>query len=479
MSKVTQKVQLQLPEKFRCLLNVKARYKMFTGGRGSAKTESLCRAALILMASKQNYRILNCREIQKSISDSVYAVYVGLINDLDLRQYFAITDHSIKCPSTGSEMFFEGLFRNVDKIKSFYAADLAIVFEAAPVSEESWQLLLPTIRKPDSEIWGEWNPKYASDAVHQRFVVNKPDDCILQIVNWKDNPWFPKVLEAERANDYKFRPREARNIWEGELVGSGGLVFDFDETVHVRPFPKEKISVSGLYCALDPHSAHYSACVWIAHVPTGENRYTNYIIAEYPTFNTVGALYADIRKSMVYEGSYADLSREIYQTEYSLNITKMTRRFIDTRFASGTGSAMWSTKTEGIITEFSKKENGALLFTPPPVTSIDAQRSRVKQDLSYNQLIPVSSINEPHLFVDPSCRNVIHMFKNHRFEEYSEKETEQFKDFSDCIRICYAGMQTFKYTAPEPKSTDEDPFAAYEVAGWGGENAEHRTWMSN
>lgn len=34
-------------------------------------------------------------------------------------------------------------------------------------------------------------------------------------INWRDNPWFPEVLEAERLNDMKLRPDTYEHVWEG------------------------------------------------------------------------------------------------------------------------------------------------------------------------------------------------------------------------------------------------------------------------
>jgi phage terminase large subunit len=59
-------------------------------------------------------------------------------------------------------------------------------------------VLVPTIRKPESEIWITFNPLLDSDEVWKRFVVNEAPDSLVQQVNWCDNPWFPAVLELER-----------------------------------------------------------------------------------------------------------------------------------------------------------------------------------------------------------------------------------------------------------------------------------------
>ena len=36
-------------------------------------------------------------------------------------------------------------------------------------------------------------------------------------MNWRDNPWFPEVLERERLEDKQKRPDVYEHIWEGDF----------------------------------------------------------------------------------------------------------------------------------------------------------------------------------------------------------------------------------------------------------------------
>ena len=76
--------------------------------------------------------------------------------------------------------------------------DVCWVEEAEKVTDESWRILIPTIRAPGSEIWVTFNPHLETDPTYQRFIANPPPDCISNAVNWRDNPWFPVELENER-----------------------------------------------------------------------------------------------------------------------------------------------------------------------------------------------------------------------------------------------------------------------------------------
>ena len=88
--------------------------------------------------------------------------------------------------------------------------------EAQTVSKKSWDILIPTIRKPGSEIWITMNPILDTDETYKRFVANPPPNSCVKQVNWSSNPWFPEVLEQERVHAKATMPAdEYQNIWEG------------------------------------------------------------------------------------------------------------------------------------------------------------------------------------------------------------------------------------------------------------------------
>jgi len=449
--------QMELPEAFQPLLTMKCRYKVYHGGRGSAKSMSYA-IALLILASMKKINILCCREIQNSIADSVHRLLSTLIEKYHLSDTFEIQRNIIRCISTGSEFHFEGLFRNTDKIKSYYDVDIAWLCEAQPVSEDSLQILFPTIRNANSEIWIEFNDKYADDPCYRRFCQDPPSNAFVKKVSYLDNPWFPPELQAEMDNDFKYRPKAAANIWLGDLKGAGGLVWEFDPKVHIREFSKEDLKLANVFMAIDPHQVHFSAAVWVALIPSPDkSRMYKWIFAEWPRIATLNGSFADVRTSVNYGGTYSDMAREFYATESESRFCdpgkslKIYGRFIDSRFAAGTGAANWSSKTEGIVAEFAKRENGGLDFISPPCTIIDSRRDVIKKDMEYNTKIALSSINQPSLYVSESCQNVIQSFTSHRYEEDSEKESDRFKDFSDAIRICYSGFADHKYKDPNKK----------------------------
>ena len=173
------------------------RYKVAYGGRGSGKSWSMARA-LLLQASNKPLRILCAREVQRSIKQSVHTLLNDQIQALGLGPLYEVLETEIRSRS-GSSFSFTGLATNtVESIKSFEGCDVVWIEEAQTVSKKSWDILIPTIRKPDSEIWVSFNPNIDTDDTYQRFVVEPPDNAKVVKVNYTDNPWFPEVLETER-----------------------------------------------------------------------------------------------------------------------------------------------------------------------------------------------------------------------------------------------------------------------------------------
>jgi phage terminase large subunit len=204
----------EFPEKLKCLFDPpSSRYRVLYGGRGGAKSWGVARALLIL-AAKDKLRVLCAREYQTSIKDSVHKLLSDQIHDLGLDSFYEITQASIR-GKNGSEFFFVGLKNNISNVKSFEGVDICWVEEAQTVSKTSWNVLIPTIRKEKSEIWVTFNPELETDDTFQRFVVHSPKDCVIEKINWSDNPWFPDTLRLEK-DDLKERDIEAYNtVWEG------------------------------------------------------------------------------------------------------------------------------------------------------------------------------------------------------------------------------------------------------------------------
>jgi len=204
----------EFPVKLQCLFDPpKMRFRVLFGGRGGAKSWGVARSLLIKGAQKP-LRILCAREFQTSIRDSVHKLLSDQISALGLSGFYEITQTNIR-GANGTEFSFVGLKNNVANVKSYEGVDICWVEEAQTTSAASWNVLIPTIRKQDSEIWITFNPELESDETYQRFVLHPPENAIVQKINWNDNPWFPETLDLERLY-LKQRDIESYNtVWEG------------------------------------------------------------------------------------------------------------------------------------------------------------------------------------------------------------------------------------------------------------------------
>ena len=114
-----------------------------------------------------------------------------------------------------AEFIFKGLKNNINEIKSLQGINYVWVEEAERVSENSWEVLIPTIRESDSEIWVIFNPESPDSATYSRFVQKPHQDSIVTKINYYDNPWFPDVLRKTMEYDKRVNPEKYDWIWEG------------------------------------------------------------------------------------------------------------------------------------------------------------------------------------------------------------------------------------------------------------------------
>jgi phage terminase large subunit len=220
-------VEAWFPEKLRFLFEP-ARYKVVRGGRGSGKSWGFARA-LLIEGGKRTIRVLCTREVQKSIQQSVYQLLKDQIAALGLGGFYDVLATEIR-GKNGTQFFFSGLSdMTAESLKSFEGVDICWVEEAQSVTKNSWDILIPTIRKDGSEIWVSFNPQLESDETYRRFVAKAPPSCVSIEMNYSDNRKFPAVLEAERKHaKATMKPEEYGHIWEGKCKPAveGAIYFD-------------------------------------------------------------------------------------------------------------------------------------------------------------------------------------------------------------------------------------------------------------
>lgn len=220
------------------------RYKGAKGGRGSGKSHFFAECIIETMLINPDTRVVCIREIQRSLKFSSKALIESKINSLGVSEYFEITLTEIRAKRGNGLIIFQGMQdHTADSIKSLEGFDIAWVEEAQNLSKRSLELLRPTIRKENSELWFSWNPENETDAVDSFFKQmqeNGATDFILVTANFSDNPFLPTELFNEQEYDRRYNPSTYEHIW------LGGYNTKSDALIFKGKFRVEQFSIDGL-----------------------------------------------------------------------------------------------------------------------------------------------------------------------------------------------------------------------------------------
>ena len=206
-------MKIQIPDTIVPIYDSDKRYIVLRGGSKSWSIADF----LIAKSLESQKRILCCREIQNSIRDSSHRLLTDRIKFYGLDDFFTITDKEI-IGKNGSIFIFRGLFRNEQSIKSLEGVDLAWVEEAQSVSRKSLEVLIPTIRKANSQIIFSYNPTNQDDPVHTDYTLAQREDTLNIEINYSDNPFFPDVLLNEMEYDRKNDADKYSHVWLGQCI---------------------------------------------------------------------------------------------------------------------------------------------------------------------------------------------------------------------------------------------------------------------
>lgn len=208
-----------------------ARYKGAWGGRAGAKSHFF--GGLWLeenVATKIDTVCL--REVQKSLDMSVRKLLISKIQQHNAGAYFDAYDKKI-VSKLGGVTVFQGLQdHTAESIKSLEGFDRAWLEEGQNVGQLSLDLLRPTIRKPGSQIWASWNPKFPTDPI-DAFLrdtagngAGVPGNAVVVEVGWRDNPYLSKESRDDMEYDRAHDPEKFQWVWEGKyLTNNSSRVF--------------------------------------------------------------------------------------------------------------------------------------------------------------------------------------------------------------------------------------------------------------
>lgn len=211
-----QKTLVKIPKEYKRLFAKDWRHAVIEGGRYSLKSHTAARACL-LRARQEKIRVACLRQFQKNIGDSSYQLLLDLIDKYSFDD-FTYTKDAIINTETGSNFIFKGLDRNVETtIKSLEGIDLVWVDEAQTITRNSIRILVPTVRKPGSQIIWTLNRLTDLDPVLDYFITDPPrkdvwhlevDYTIAQKNGWLSNEILYEIEQSrinhpeEYAHDY-------------------------------------------------------------------------------------------------------------------------------------------------------------------------------------------------------------------------------------------------------------------------------------
>ena len=215
--------RIELPPKLIPVFSGDADIRGAYGGRGSAKTRTFAKMTAVrgyVWSKAGREGIILCgRQFMNSLDDSsLEEIKAAIRSEPWLEAHYDIGEKYVRTKDGRVSYKFTGLDRNVDSVKSKSRILLCWVDEAEPVTEEAWQKLIPTLREEDSELWVTWNPERKTSATHKRFRESADPRMKVVELNWRDNPWFPAILDRVRQKDRAERPDSYDHIWEGAFV---------------------------------------------------------------------------------------------------------------------------------------------------------------------------------------------------------------------------------------------------------------------
>ena len=135
-----------------------------------------------------------------------------------------------------------GIERNPNSIKSLEGVTRFWGEEAQSFNARSLQIILPTVRRPGSQLWWSWNPDKPDDPIEKLFRgPNPPPNSLIREVSLLDNDYFPGTRLASDSAALKLRdPVEWEHVY-------GGGYRKLSEAAIFRRWKVGRIDTTGLF----------------------------------------------------------------------------------------------------------------------------------------------------------------------------------------------------------------------------------------
>ncbi len=266
-----------------------SRYKGAWGGRGSGKSHFFAGLMVEDHLRIPGLRSVCIREVQKTLKDSAKRLIEDKIEQFGLANHgFRVLNDRIETPGGGIIIFIGMTDNTAESVKSLEGFKRAWVEEAQTLSKRSLQLLRPTIRAKNSELWFSWNPSRKSDAVDDLLRNDIPlNDAIVVRANWNNNPWLPKELDDERKSDEQMYPDSYDHVWNGGYITAqdgayyAQVINAAKQQGRITFVPKDALMTVYAFWDIGGTGAKADACaIWLAQFIGEEVRVIDYYEAQ-------------------------------------------------------------------------------------------------------------------------------------------------------------------------------------------------------
>lgn len=203
-----------------------ARWEMWYGGAGSAKSYSITQK-LIVRCLREKIKVLVCRRYGSTLRNTCFSLFKEILSKWKLTTLVAIreTDFSITFPN-GSQVIMLGLDEET-KLLSLNDIGTVWVEEAYEVPKETVEQLNLRMRSnnENQQIIMSWNPIAKTSWLYD-FVNNPPSSSRVIFSTFKDNPFLNKEYISAMEDLRVRNPRKAKIYYYGEWgVDTEGLVY--------------------------------------------------------------------------------------------------------------------------------------------------------------------------------------------------------------------------------------------------------------
>lgn len=389
------KKSLFVPLYYPLLLDYNARWEIYMGSAGSAKSYFITQK-LIVRACNEPIKILVCRRYGSTIRNTCFSLFKEILSKWQLLPYVKIreTDFNIKF-ANGSEIIFMGLDEET-KLLSLNGIGTIFIEEAFEVPKPIVEQLNLRMRSKtqNQQIIMAFNP-ISSSSWLKDFCDNPPNSFRYIHSTYKDNPFLPAAYVQELEELFVRNPAKARVFCLGEWgVDAEGLVI---QNWRAEEFNALELAANGL--------EHRVGCDlgWIDKTAIIDTLYDreNHIIYVFNEFYKSGCQLSQIAEAI-----------------QKMNIGKC-KIYVD-----------------------SAEPRSIQYFRNEGINAVGAQKGKdsVKSGLMFLQ--------DNLIIVSPGCKNFINELENFSYikskqtGEWTEETTHEWSHAIDACRYAYSDIYT-------------------------------------